>query len=57
MVSLAAKVSAIYSASVDESATVCCLLEHQLIGPLFNIKTYPEVDLLSSLSPAQSESE
>ena len=37
--SFAAKVSAIYSASIDDNATVVC------------------VDLRSSLSPAQSESE
>ena len=37
--SFAAKVSAIYSASVDDNVTVICLLEHQLIGPLFSMNT------------------
>ena len=55
--SLAASVSAMYSASVEEIATVNCLLEHQLIGPPFSIKMKPDVDFRLSLSPAQSESE
>lgn len=55
--SLAARVSAIYSASVEDRATVACFLEHQLIGPPFSIKIKPDVDFRLSLSPAQSESE
>ena len=37
--SFATKVSAIYSASVDDNVTVICLLKHQLIGPLFSMNT------------------
>ena len=39
VVFFAAKVSAIYSASVDNNVTVVCLLKHQLIGPLFSMNT------------------
>lgn len=55
--SFAANVKARYSASVDERATVDCLLQHQLTGPPLRIKMKPEVDFRLSLSPAQSESE
>ncbi len=55
--SLAANVSAIYSASVEEGATVDCLLGHQLIGPLFSMKMKPDVDFRLFLLPAQFESE
>ena len=55
--SLAANVRAIYSAFVDDSATVDCLFEHQLTGPLFSMNIKPDVDFWLSLSPAQSESE
>ena len=55
--SFAASVRAIYSALVDEKATVGCLFEHQLIGPPLSIKMKPEVDFQLFLSPAQSESE
>ena len=46
--SLAASLTAMYSASVVESATVYCLELFQLIAPPFRVKTYPEMDLLSS---------
>lgn len=52
-----ARVSVIYSASVDDKATVACLLEHQLTGPPLSIKMKPEVDFLVEWFPAQSESE
>ncbi len=55
--SFAARVSATYSASVDESATVAYLFEHQLTGPPFSMKMKPDVDFLVAWSPAQSESE
>ncbi len=55
--SFAVRVRAIYSASVDDSATVGCFFEHQLTGPPFSIKMKPDFDLRLSLSPAQSESE
>ena len=42
--SLAASVKAMYSASVDDSATVDCRFEHQLTGPPFSINMKPEVD-------------
>lgn len=46
-----------YSASVDDNATVRCFFEHQLTGPPFSMKIKPEVDFQSSLSPARSDSE
>lgn len=55
--SFAANVKAMYLASVDDRATVACFLEHQLTGPLFNMKMKPEIDLRLSLSPAQLGSE
>ena len=55
--SLAANVKDIYSASVDDSATVDCLFEHQLTSPPFSMNIKPDVDFRLSLSPAQSESE
>lgn len=57
MASLAAKVSAVYFASVENRATFACLLEHQLISPPFSMKMNPDVDFRLFLSPAQSESE
>ncbi len=36
--SLAASIKVIYSASVDDSATVGCFLDYQLIGSPFSIK-------------------
>ena len=47
---------AIYSASVDDSATVGCLRDLQVIGAPDRWKIYPVVDLRVSKSPAQSES-
>ena len=38
---MAASVSAIYSASVEERATVACLFEHQLTGPPLSMKINP----------------
>lgn len=55
--SFAASVNAIYSALVDDRATVGYLLEHQLTGPPFSMKIKPEVDFRLSKSPAQFESE
>ncbi len=46
----------IYSASTVDLATVGCFFEYQLIAPEFIIKQYPDVDFLSSISLAQSES-
>lgn len=57
VVSFAARVRAIYSALVDDNATVDCFLEHQLTDPLFSIKMRPDVDLWLFLLSAQSESE
>lgn len=56
VVSFAARVSATYSTSADERATVAYLLEHQLTGPPFNMKMKPDVEFLVTWSPAQSES-
>ncbi len=47
--SLTASMSVIYSASVEERATVDCLFEHQLTGPPLSIKINPEVDFRLSL--------
>ena len=41
---IAARINVTYSASVDDQATVGCLLEHQLTGPPFSIKMNPDVD-------------
>ncbi|KAK2431447.1 hypothetical protein QL285_029671 [Trifolium repens] len=53
----AVRAPAIYSASQVDRATTGCFLEHQEIGPPRNLNKYPEVLLLSTLSPHQSESE
>lgn len=53
--SLHASVTAIYSASVDDSATVVCLCDFHDTAPP-NKNTYPVVDLRVSISPPQSES-
>ena len=45
-----------YSTSVDERATTCCFLLVHVTAPVPRLKTYPEVDFLSSTEPAQSES-
>lgn len=55
--SCVALVRAIYSASVDERATMGCSLDCQVIGEFPKKKTFPEVDLLVIKSPAQSASE
>ena len=55
--SLAANVRAIYSALVDDSATIDCLFEHQLTGSLFSMNIKPDVDFRLFLSPAQLQSE
>lgn len=55
--SFVASVKAMYSASVDDNATVGCLFEHQLTGLPLSIKIKPEVDFWLSLSPAQSKLE
>jgi topoisomerase IA-like protein len=57
IVSFAASEIAIYSASVDDNDTVVCFLLAQLTAPRPILKTYPPVDLRSSMSPAQSASE
>lgn len=55
--SFTVRVNKIYSASVDDKTTMACFFKYQLIGPLLNMKIKLEVDFLSSLSLAQSESE
>ena len=57
MVFFAAKVSATYFASVDDRATVACLLEHQLTGPPLSMKMNLDVDFLVAWSPSRSELE
>lgn len=52
----ATKISATYSASVDDKTTVTCLFELHLASLPFNIKIKPETDLVMALSLAQSES-
>ena len=49
--------AATYSASVDEIDTQLCFLEDQLTKEQPRNWRPPEVDFLSTLSPAQSESE
>ena len=56
MASFVACVWPIYSASQVERVTVGWRLDDQLIAPLPMLKTYPEVDLRVSGSPAQSAS-
>ncbi|KAK9111977.1 hypothetical protein Scep_019496 [Stephania cephalantha] len=48
--SLAASDTAIYSASILESATVSCFELFQLTAPPFKVNTYPDCDLKSSIS-------
>ena len=48
----AASIRAMYSASVDEKATVGYLFEHQLTEPPSSMKMKPEVDFRLFLSPA-----
>src|SRR5947208_16397158 len=54
--SFAACTRAIYSASVDDSATVDCFLDFQQIAAPAKRNIYPETDFLSSPAP-QSASE
>ena len=46
--SFAASVSAIYSASTVERATVCCFLVFQDMAAHPKVNTYPEYDFLST---------
>ena len=46
-----------YSASVVEVATIVCFLDDQQIGDCPIKMMYPDVDFLSVVSPAKSESE
>ena len=46
--SQAASDSATYSASVDDRAIVDCFLDPQVIAPLLDRNTYPEIDFWSS---------
>ena len=56
IVSLVASESATYSASVDDSEIVVCFFVFHDMAALHSINTYPPVDFLDSVSPAQSES-
>ena len=47
---------ALYSASVEDWATVVCFLELQLTGLEPKKMTYAEVETLESISPVQSAS-
>ena len=55
--SCAVLAKAIYSASAVDSATEDCFLLLQLTAPPLIWNRYPDVDLRSSRSPAQSASE
>ena len=57
IVSLDAKVSATYSTSVDDKATVVCHYEYQLTGTPLSMKINHDVDFLVTWSTAQLESE
>ena len=54
--SLVASVSAMYSASVLEIATLFCFLDSHDMAPFDNLNMKPVLDFLSSISPSQSES-
>ena len=54
--SQAAMHAALYSAYVEDSATIGCFLLIQENTPEPSEKQYPEIDFLESQSPAQSES-
>ena len=56
MISFVASASAIYSASQEDNATVCCFFDFHDIGALPRVITNPDVDRRSSESCAQSES-
>src|SRR5690348_16470266 len=49
--------AAMYSASDDDSATHFCFREKKDTMPPFSVATIPDVDRLSSWSPAQFESQ
>lgn len=51
MDSFAACTRAIYSASVVDNAIVACFFEDHEIAPPARVKTYPEIDFLSSPAP------
>ena len=54
MPSLATKVAAMYSALVEDNATVACFLFLHVMAPPAKVKTNPDVDRDVSLSPSQS---
>ena len=54
--SCAEEARAMYSASAVDKATQDCLVERQDMTPFERLKQYPEVDLRSLVSPAQSAS-
>ena len=56
MTSCVAELNMIYFAPVEDFAIVGCFLLYQLTVQLPILKTYPEVDLRVSASPAQSAS-
>jgi len=51
--SLATSLATMYYSLVLENAIVACFELFQLTAPLFKVKTYLEIDLLSSLSNAK----
>ena len=57
MASCGATFSTIYSASTVDNATELCFLLDQVIAAPPNRNTFPEEDLRSFTSPAQSASE
>ena len=57
MDSQVALVKALYSASVDDKETIGCFLLFHEMTPEPILNAYPEVDVLSSGFPTQSESE
>ena len=54
--SLATKVATIYSASLEDNATIDCFYVFQVMAPPLNVKRYLDVDREVSLSPPQSAS-
>ena len=57
MASCTAKDKAVYSASAVDRVTIGCFLLRQLTAAPLLIKTSPDVDLRSFMSPAKSASE
>ena len=45
------RVKATYSAFVDNKAIIICILDNQLIGPLFNMEINFDVDFLVIFLP------